>query len=113
METGENPGVAALLLAQPGQKLAQSIKPLLSLLLCRDIFDDGAKRGPDVRLIVGNRLPYITPRGRRERRWRMAVFARALIVWEFEPGKEKILRWGGVATLQREKRLRRDKNFAR
>lgn len=67
VETGENPGVAALLLAQPGQKLAQSIKPLLSLLLCRDIFDDGAKRGPDVRLIVGNRLPYITPCRRRER----------------------------------------------
>lgn len=44
----------------------------------------------------------------------MALFVRALMVWEFEPGKEKNLRrWGGVATLQREKQLRRDENFAR
>ena len=67
-------GVDALL-AESGQKLdgARSINLLRRRR--RNTLDDGAKRGPDVRLIVGNRLPYITIRRRRRRRRRRGLGA--------------------------------------
>ena len=69
VDCGENPGTVAAvggccLVGPIGAKTGPFHQTPLLLLLRRTIFDDGAKRGPDVRLIVGNPLPYITLRRR-------------------------------------------------